>query len=235
MGEKPGQYNRAAPLEIRTAYEEAQEAAQLARARDASDYQALAEAEAQRNDQLRHEIAQLKDQIRTLRQQLYRVQVEDAWTEAEQTVAPDSNDPPESVETAVQRARTMFAGLLRFGGDVSKGVRDVSAIAGPPEKVFNYLKALAGMATARRNRSLGDSMMGWLSSRNVSVSDESKTKLNDRDEMKRRTWDDGAQRREFRLHLKPTEATQPDRCVRIYFDWDDASEQVVIGWVGRHP
>jgi len=37
------------------------------------------------------------------------------------------------------------------------------------------------------------------------------------------------------MHLKPNDALSPDRCVRIYFDWDDATRQVIVGWVGRHP
>ncbi len=54
--------------------------------------------------------------------------------------------------------------------------------------------------------------------------------------MKARTWDDGAgARREFELHLKPAEGTSPDRCVRIYFDYDETAQRAVVGWIGRHP
>jgi hypothetical protein len=54
--------------------------------------------------------------------------------------------------------------------------------------------------------------------------------------MRARTWDDGTgRRRQFELHLKPAEGTSPDRCVRIYFEYDDASGRSIIAWVGRHP
>ena len=29
--------------------------------------------------------------------------------------------------------------------------------------------------------------------------------------------------------------THPDRCVRIYFDYDESTQRCVVGWVGRHP
>jgi hypothetical protein len=35
--------------------------------------------------------------------------------------------------------------------------------------------------------------------------------------------------------MKPSDATAPDRCVRIYFEIDPEIHKVVIGWVGRHP
>jgi hypothetical protein len=35
--------------------------------------------------------------------------------------------------------------------------------------------------------------------------------------------------------LKPSDGTAPDKCVRIYFDWDEGRSKFVIGWIGRHP
>ena len=76
-------------------------------------------------------------------------------------------------------------------------------------------------------------MFEWFRQRNVSASDEGEN-LSAR-EMAARTWHDGVKRRLFVWHLKPAEAVAPDRCVRIYFEWDDEREVVVVGWVGRHP
>jgi hypothetical protein len=67
----------------------------------------------------------------------------------------------------------------------------------------------------------------------VSASGESYTIRNSADEMRARTWD--GRRREFELHLKPAEGTSPDRYVRIYFDYDDASGRSIVAWIGRHP
>jgi len=64
---------------------------------------------------------------------------------------------------------------------------------------------------------------------------ESDTIRNNKDQMKRRSWHDGLISREFELHMKPSDATSPNRCVRIYFDWDQGRQKVVIGWIGRKP
>lgn len=222
-------------VEITRAFDEAQNQQRMEEAIAASDHLAIADIAVQENDKLSKKVRELEEHLGNLRKQLYRFQVEDVWADAEGTVEPDADEPADSVEEAVSRARTLYAGQLRFGEDVEDGVRGVSSAAGPPDKIFGYLRTLAEMVTARRNGSLGDSMLGWLSAKNVACSDESYTILNDRSEMKRRTWDDGGDRREFSFHLKPSEATHPDRCVRIYFAWDEASDQVIVGWVGRHP
>jgi hypothetical protein len=47
-------------------------------------------------------------------------------------------------------------------------------------------------------------------------------------------WSDGQGKREFRLHLKPTDGTSPDRCVRFYFEFDEERQITIVGWVGRH-
>jgi len=82
---------------------------------------------------------------------------------------------------------------------------------------------------------LGLYMVDWLKENGCLASGESETIRNNRTEMGKRTWDDGRAPREFNTHMKPSEATSPDRCVRIYFDWDTATEQIVVGWIGRHP
>jgi len=62
----------------------------------------------------------------------------------------------------------------------------------------------------------------WLNSRGVIASGESETVLNSTTEQKARTWDDGTgAKRPFNSHLKPSEAIHPDRCVRVYFDYDE--------------
>lgn len=77
--------------------------------------------------------------------------------------------------------------------------------------------------------------MDWLDARGVTASIESETIKGSASERRHRTWDAGTERRFFDLHLKPNEATHPDRCVRIYFDYDESMQCVVVGWVGRHP
>jgi hypothetical protein len=68
------------------------------------------------------------------------------------------------------------------------------------------------------------------------ASGESETVLNSPAEQKARTWDDGAgAKRGFNFHLKPSEATSPDRCVRVYFEYDEKRSKTIVGWIGKHP
>jgi hypothetical protein len=202
---------------------------------DQADYRGLADLYAATNTKLQEQVQTLEEQAQTLRQQLYRLQTEAAWADADDDLQPDSGAPPSTVSEAVERARRLFAGLVAFGDDVETGIAGLAAHAGPPEKVFAYLDHLAELARVRRVGPLGRGMVQWLSARNVEASTESETVTNNRSQMDRRTWSDGRGRRQFELHLKPNDSTHPDQCVRIYFDWDETSEQVVVGWVGRHP
>lgn len=225
------------PLIARLRHAEASERAAAARREmsDQEDYKGLAELYDTENAALRAQVDGLEKDLAVLSSDLYRLQTDAAWAGASDELEPDLSAPPSTVEEAVDRARTFFAGLLVFGGDVERGVADLAPRAGPPEKVFDYLQALSELVPARRAGALGKGMLQWLADRNVEGSTESETVTGSRAEMARRVWHDGGGRRQFELHLKPNESTHPDQCVRIYFDWDDAREQIVIGWVGRHP
>ncbi len=221
---------------VRAARQQAEEATRRAELVEAADYKKLAEEEADKADRMKLRVAELEGQIQDLRQQLWRVQAEDAWADGAESISPDDSQPPETVEEAVSRAKVLFAGRLRFGADVDAGVRGLNKTAGPPDKVLKYLRGLADLASARQSGPLGKGMMQWLGDRGIDGSGEFETISNNKAEQRKRTWDNGAgARRVFDFHLKPNEATQPDQCVRIYFDWDEAAAQVVVAWVGRHP
>ena len=123
---------------------------------------------------------------------------------------------------------------------MDRGVRDLRPDAGPPGCVLQYLDALAELSAAlklarREKRGLGQSAKHFLGDRlgPQNVSGESETGRSNRRLAQATTFDDGDERRRFEMHLKPTDATSHDRCVRIYFD--AAKDPVIVGWVGRHP
>ena len=94
---------------------------------------------------------------------------------------------------------------------------------------------MAELAEACRKGPLGTPVVKWLEALGENVSPESATNLNSAKHKRARTWDDGTgTKREFNLHLKPTTATSPDRCVRLYFHLDNDKGRVMIGWIGRH-
>jgi len=199
-------------------------------------FKALAEEYERDNNRLRDEASSQTQVIRQLRADLYNLQVQQAWRGGgENQLAPDNQEPPENVAEAIRRAKLVHVQFLTFGSDVERGLAGICPDAGPPDKILLYLGTLAELAETRRTGNLGLHMVDWLKENGCMASGESETIRNNRAEMAKRTWDDGRGPRQFNLHMKPSEATSPDRCVRIYFDWDTASEQVVVGWIGRHP
>ena len=119
---------------------------------------------------------------------------------------------------------------------MNEGLRTVAPDAGPPDKVLRYLSALSDLTEARRKGALGTTAIKWLESRGVMATGESETIRNSPREQQARTWEDGSgAKRAFDLHLKPSEATAQDRCVRVYFDYDEQRRKTIIGWVGKHP
>jgi len=204
--------------------------------RDDNDWKGLADSYAEENTQLRAQRDEQLARVRDLEAQVANLQLSLQWkADSSAEVEPEVILPPSTVREAVDIAMDKLKDRLGFGGDVATGVAGVAADAGPPEKVLGYLEHLADMVTARRRGPLGTTAVKWLQDRGVNASGESETVKNSASERRKRTWHDGTTAREFDLHLKPTDATHPDRCVRIYFDYDEERQLGVVGWVGRHP
>ncbi|HWL64255.1 MAG TPA: hypothetical protein VNQ32_15775 [Steroidobacteraceae bacterium] len=212
-----------------------------AKAAEEGDYKSLAEELFDRCDGLEKKLAterqkaeDLQAQVTSL-EQVWRYQ--DYGTQAVAgDIAPDTDSPPETIAEAVGRARALYTDLLVFGEDVDGSVAEVAADAGPPAKILRCLDVLADMTRARRNGGLGKDPLGWLRDQGVPCSGEGEFVNGNPAEKTRRTWRDGAGgRRYFDLHLKPAEGTSPDRCVRIYFGYDETARTTVVAHVGRHP
>jgi hypothetical protein len=201
------------------------------------DWKGLADLYAADNDELSRAAQRNEQRIRELEEEVTSLKQALQWQPAkvDEDVAPESAVPPQTVAEAVQAARERFADALLFGTDVEAGVRTLAPDAGPPEKVLSYLEHLAEMARTRRTKGLGTQMLKWLQLRNVTASGESQTVRNSEAERRKRNWDAAGQQRVFETHLKPSDGVHPDRCVRIYFDYDEARQMAVVGWVGRHP
>jgi hypothetical protein len=217
---------------IRLKFEEARNAAA-----ESGNQGALAEEYFGRCAVLEQELSDREAKIEQLQgtvQSLSQIWKFTAGEKAEE-LPPEPEKPVDTLADAVERARDEFDSELLFGEDVDDGVRGLVTDAGPPDKVFDHLKTLAEMTRIRRLGSLGKNMLEWLADRGISASNESEMVTGSKAEMQRRTWRDGEARRAFTTHLKPNEKTGPDRCVRIYFDYDEESKKTVVGWVGRHP
>jgi hypothetical protein len=181
-------------------------------------------------ESLRVENRGLKDQVRSLSQALHFLP-----SGGEEEIAPEPDQPVTSVAEAVSRAETLFGGELVFGDEIEDGVQSLAVDAGPPDKIYEYLKTLAEMTVKRRGNGLGKNMLDWLREQGLKASNESDNIRNSAADMQKRTWHDGRVQRRFETHLKPNESTSPDRCVRIYFEYDPEAKKTIVGWVGRHP
>ncbi len=206
--------------------------------KSSDDYVRLAESYAREAEELRVLLASRQEEVEALKAQVENLQISLRWQDAdhEESLSPDTSVPPATVEDAVARARVEHADALSFGADVDEGVRGLSPDAGPPDKVLSQLQILAALTAARNRGSLGASAVKWLNEHGAICSGESETVRNSPREQGLRTWGDGhGGRKCYDLHLKPNEATSPDRCVRIYFDYDEGTRKHVVGWVGRKP
>jgi hypothetical protein len=205
-------------------------------ARQGGDWEALADEYAKENDRLRRQMDEVRAEKADLMTQLTNLQESLQWQPAESSdVTPEEFVPPETVSEAVDQARDRHGVFLVFGTEVERSIQGLSSDAGPPDKILKYLDALAEMTKARVQGTLGTAPLKWLNQRGIVASGEGEVVRKSKSEMAARTWNDGVADRQFNLHLKPVEAVSPDRCVRIYFDFDDESGKTVVGWLGRHP
>ena len=223
--------------EIRHAFREDEISELLAKASSLEEYKSLAElfsrdAEIAKseNQKLREENEELKGKNRELQ---YRLR----WkSDSEEEVEPEDEVPPSTVDEAVTAAKEKFRDFLIFGKSVSDGIKTVDIDAGPPDKILRYLSGLAELTRIMQKGALGNTMIKWLGDRGIDASGESMTKSKSPKDQKNRTWDDGCgHSRFFNFHLKVTEATAPNRCVRIYYEYDEDRQKTLVGWVGRHP
>ncbi|MHA6896410.1 hypothetical protein ACQUJT_20360 [Ralstonia pseudosolanacearum] len=204
-------------------------------AKTESDWKALADSYAEDNLTLSGAIETANREIQQLQEQIANLEVALRWRDDEpEEIDAAEEVPPATVEDAVLQARDRLDESLVFGDDVWEGVKTLAHDAGPPEKIAQYLDTLAEMATALREDSLGTTVIQWLKDRGINCSGESDTIRNNKSAMKSRIWHDGEGRRTFENHLKPSDGTSPDRCVRIYFDTESKSGKILIGWIGRH-
>jgi hypothetical protein len=207
-----------------------------ANAKTTEDWREIADSYAKDNDKLQGVVDDLTSELTDLSVQVNNLQLALQWQDSVQDEINSAVDiPPATVADAVEKAREEFTDTLLLGDEVNEGISSLAQNAGPPEKIYQYLKLLSQMASVIKNGSLGTTAIQWLNNRGAICSGESETIKNSKVEKKKRTWKYGGISSVYEMHMKPCDATTPDRCVRIYFDTNAALGKVIIGWVGRHP
>lgn len=220
--------------DIRSAARQEERAKLLKKASSVEEYEELLEEADRANGVLETERDELRKRVEDLEAQLeqYKVIVEHAGREQE-GVEPNVEQIPTTPEDAVLIAADRFCDELIFGKDAYEEVSKLAHNAGPPEKILLHFEALAALTRERRKGSIGKSAVQWLVDKGVSASIESETIRNSTKEQQIRTWEDGTGGyRAFDEHTKPSNQTSPDRCVRIYFQYDPDTGKTIIGYVG---
>jgi hypothetical protein len=193
------------------------------------------------DDALKAQVQALQTELREREKEIETLQSNfDALTIALRSQAPafeaaeDDDLPAESVAEAVEVARRKFAGRLAFADDIADQLKSLNTGAGPPEKIFRYLRTLADLSSSLETGPIGNSIPNWLREAGVEASGESETVKKSRDAKRQRTFRIGGDDIYCEFHAKPTDGVPPDLCVRIYFALSDDAPRVRVGYVGRH-
>ena len=192
----------------------------------------------QESDDLEHENAGLKAQVKALERRLYesRSQEENLrWAVAYRDNPGETEDTPEldSVGAAVALARERYPGQLLFQLNAESNA-DESSFKWP-EQVWN---ALRWLATDYFTSHLGQNPIGDMDEACRSAcgmwyktSQHENTMTQFRDSYT--TWVDG-RRIWLGEHIGKGNSFDPRRTIRIAFDWDRQLQKVVIGYIGQH-
>jgi hypothetical protein len=138
----------------------------------------------------------------------------------------------ETLEKAVKQAQNEFSDNLIFGNDIDSGVKERNKEAGPPDKVYYYLKTLNDITEIKRNTHPDWSFVLLARMYGCNCSDQSKEIM----------YDDGNGKSGFVDHLKPAESesynvyhVDDGNCIRIFFKWSEEIKKTIVGWIGKHP
>ncbi|MEM5583361.1 hypothetical protein WNZ15_12920 [Roseibium sp. AS2] len=198
---------------------------------DNKDYQSLAESYAREADELRRKLALLQQEKRTAEENLQALMVANSGVLVEHSADLDERDEtPEfqTVKEAVEFFRKNSGASIAFPDDLADQLDSIIPTAGPPQKLYLYLLALRSLTEELQEKgSLGNTVVNWMKDKNVDCSGESETKK----ASGLFQFSVAGQSRDFELHLKVSNATSPDRCIRIYFTNQSTSPFVLIGCI----
>ena len=146
-----------------------------------------------------------------------------------------------SVSDVYKYVQEQFKEYILFGKDVESGIKTIRISAGPPDRIFAYLKTLTEFVEykIKYKTSLADDKILQTLGCICSYEDEEQMKT---EKVKNaRMFDNGNNEKMFfSLHLKPNTfsidiGNKRRRTVRIYISWNEKLKKVIVGWIGEHP
>jgi hypothetical protein len=140
----------------------------------------------------------------------------------------------ETLEKAVEQAQKEFADNLIFGNDIERGVKERNKDAGPPDRVYYYLKTLSEITGIKRTVHPNFSLALLARMYGCNCADGSSKEM---------LYDGGGGESGFADHLRPAESKSPyyidkfddGNCIRIFFKWSEETKKTIVGWIGKHP
>lgn len=201
--------------------------------KDKNEYHELFDIQTQINTELEQEIQTLKKEINRLEAMVggLRRKLEN-YTQEEEKI---SIEQIETVDDAFDYCKQEFSKLIFFGESISEGIKKLKPEAGPPEKIIRSVKALYELAIQIFVNNESTNPKAYLLSQNVKCSGEDEKDRNTKESQQKRSFKDINGFSIFEDHIKVSDGTSPDRCVRIYYRIDTNKKKIIIGWIGPHP
>jgi hypothetical protein len=142
------------------------------------------------------------------------------------------HEPINTLEEAVKKAEAEFSKYLCFGNDVWRGINNRDPDAGPPEKVYYYLKTLSEVTGIKRTKPPDWSLVLLAKMYGCDCSSEGvELKKNENLMQCRKFYYGNGECDYFVDHLKPNN-NWDKKGIRIHFKW--IKNMTVIGWIGKH-
>jgi len=123
------------------------------------------------------------------------------------------------------KARNKFGNLF-FEPSVDDGIKDVNETAGPPDRIYHYLKTL-NETTKIMNNVYGYSLIFLGRMYGLDCSDESYGTKQCQKAIRERQFNKTDSNQVFFPHLKSS-------YLRVHFYWDAAIQKTRVGWIGKH-
>ncbi|MBT9554539.1 MAG: hypothetical protein IV100_00865 [Myxococcales bacterium] len=129
-----------------------------------------------------------------------------------------------------------MADYLIFGKHATCELLELRERPATAKGIYRAMELLAEISYRLQVNSgyLGVDRVRWLEQRGLCLSRESNTLQKNKKARQQRRFHDGDEIREFDLHVKVSDSTHCDLCTRIYFEVDERTWQIRIGWIGRH-
>ena len=197
----------------------------LQKAKAENDHSWMVQAYSEEIERLNKEIARLTEEVEQLSLALSAPQKTIDLDEKQSFI----DDEGSLLAVLSKWTKATDSGLL-FSESVEEQFKSVNSQACPSEKLDRHFKVLSELAREYKLKSgrLGKTIVQWLKDRNIECSNESETRRG----AGLFSFPISGTEFEFELHLKVTDGTAPDRCVRIYFRPSDDRSNIYVGFVG---